>query len=154
MVVGTTELESVTSCMSSKRSNQLSYAPVATFKISYLRAFVKPNTAVYAFLCQVFIYRLSFLRNRKFNRDFSAAAKCMRSRAWLTALTCAAFATYSVNSFVVLLAARFRRNRKSAVRTNAYARAAVKKPGRPGFFASAFTHSLFSMLPLSLWKGS
>ena len=27
-VVGTTELESVTSCMSSKRSNQLSYAPV------------------------------------------------------------------------------------------------------------------------------
>lgn len=25
--VGTTELESVTSCMSSKRSNQLSYAP-------------------------------------------------------------------------------------------------------------------------------
>ena len=27
--VGTTELESVTSCMSSKRSNQLSYAPKA-----------------------------------------------------------------------------------------------------------------------------
>lgn len=27
-MVGTTELESVTSCMSSKRSNQLSYAPV------------------------------------------------------------------------------------------------------------------------------
>ena len=27
-LVGTTELESVTSCMSSKRSNQLSYAPV------------------------------------------------------------------------------------------------------------------------------
>ena len=26
-MVGTTELESVTSCMSSKRSNQLSYAP-------------------------------------------------------------------------------------------------------------------------------
>lgn len=29
-MVGTTELESVTSCMSSKRSNQLSYAPVTT----------------------------------------------------------------------------------------------------------------------------
>ena len=28
LLVGTTELESVTSCMSSKRSNQLSYAPV------------------------------------------------------------------------------------------------------------------------------
>ncbi len=28
-VVGTTELESVTSCMSSMRSNQLSYAPIA-----------------------------------------------------------------------------------------------------------------------------
>ena len=28
LVVGTTELESVTSCMSSKRSNQLSYAPM------------------------------------------------------------------------------------------------------------------------------
>ena len=27
-MVGTTELESVTSCMSSKRSNRLSYAPV------------------------------------------------------------------------------------------------------------------------------
>ena len=34
--VGVTELESVTSCMSSKRSNQLSYTPERCFRLSAL----------------------------------------------------------------------------------------------------------------------
>ena len=33
IMVGTAELESATSCMSSKRSNQLSYAPINSLKI-------------------------------------------------------------------------------------------------------------------------
>ena len=42
-MVGTTELESVTSCMSSKRSNQLSYAPIDNgYMIPYIARLVKP----------------------------------------------------------------------------------------------------------------
>ena len=36
LLVGTTELESVTSCMSSKRSNQLSYAPILAISFNII----------------------------------------------------------------------------------------------------------------------
>ena len=46
-MVGTTELESVTSCMSSKRSNQLSYAPVVTTAIILkIHALVKHSAPI------------------------------------------------------------------------------------------------------------
>ncbi len=42
-MVGTAELESATSCMSSKRSNQLSYAPVSN---SYFNSLIKTLQAI------------------------------------------------------------------------------------------------------------
>ncbi len=54
-MVGTTELESVTSCMSSKRSNQLSYAPVENATIipeftGFVKRFRIPCTQKMIFL--------------------------------------------------------------------------------------------------------
>ena len=55
VLVGTAELESATSCMSSKRSNQLSYAPV---KYIYFNNFKRTLQAIYCY--KVLFYSVLF----------------------------------------------------------------------------------------------
>ena len=58
LLVGTTELESVTSCMSSKRSNQLSYAPVNN-------AYHTKNSCVCQAFCAGFLWNFSYFTIKK-----------------------------------------------------------------------------------------